>query len=171
MTDTVLNPLAPNHLPWFITPPGEADMLSVFAGIFLIVTVLIVGTFYLKLHSLPERSAHAGRKIQFELVAILGLLSLFTHNHLFWVAALLLAFIDIPDFAGPLRSMAASLGRLSGRGGDETKFADFSPGGADAHAPPTSSPLTPSPPVPSPPAPLPLAVPSAQGPEPEARDA
>lgn len=140
MTDAALNPLAPHSLPWFISPPGATDMLSVMAAVFLVAAILGVGVLYLKIHSLPERSAHAGRKIQFEIVAILGLLSLLTHNHLFWVAALILAFIDIPDFAGPLRSMAASLGRLSGRRADEAAFADLSQGAATAAADPPAAP-------------------------------
>ena len=48
-------------------------------GIFLIGTVLWVGTLYWKLHSLPERMAHKSQKLQFEIVAVLGLISLFTH--------------------------------------------------------------------------------------------
>ncbi len=137
MSDATLNPLAPHSLPWFITAPGTTDTLSVMAAVFLTLTILGVGVLYLKIHSLPERSAHAGRKIQFEIVAILGLLSLFTHNHLFWVAALILAFIDIPDFAGPLRSMAASLGRLSGRRADEAAFTDLPSDAPTAETPPS----------------------------------
>jgi hypothetical protein len=149
MSDAALNPLAPHSLPWFIAAPGTTDTLSVMAAVFLTLAILGVGVLYLKIHSLPERSAHAGRKIQFEIVAILGLLSLFTHNHLFWVAALILAFIDIPDFAGPLRSMAASLGRLSGRGADEAAFTDLSPAAPAAEATPSPAPdvvATPAPP-------------------------
>jgi hypothetical protein len=151
MSDATLNPLAPHSLPWFITAPGTTDTLSVMAAVFLTLAILGVGVLYLKIHSLPERSAHAGRKIQFEIVAILGLLSLLTHNHLFWVAALILAFIDIPDFAGPLRSMAASLGRLSGRRADEAAFTDLT-AVSDS---PAAAPEPPPPPAPPPSRPLP----------------
>lgn len=82
-------------------------------GIFLIVAVLMVGNFYLQLHSLPERMAHKSQKLQFEIVAVLGLLALFTHVHLFWIAALLLAMIDLPDFSTPLRSIAGSVERIA----------------------------------------------------------
>jgi hypothetical protein len=58
--------------------------------------------------------AHRGQKVQFEIVAVLGLLSLFTHNHLFWIAGLLLAFVPLPDFSTPLTSMAQSLGKIAG---------------------------------------------------------
>ena len=82
-----LHPLAPHHLPGFITAPGETDVWMVVMGIFLIVAVLAVGNFYLQLHSLPERMAHKSQKLQFEIVAVLGLLALFTHIHLFWIAS------------------------------------------------------------------------------------
>ena len=52
--------------------------------------------------------------MQFEIVAVLGLLALFTHVHLFWVIGLLLALIDIPDFTGPLHRTAAASGKLAG---------------------------------------------------------
>jgi hypothetical protein len=74
---------------------------------------------YLRLHHLPEHIAHKGNKLQIEIVAVLCLLALFTHEHLFWVAALLLAFIDIPDFGRPLRRMAKSLERIAGITPDE----------------------------------------------------
>lgn len=79
----------------------------------LIIGVVLLGTFYLHLHSLPERLAHKHGRMQFELVAVLGLLALFTHNNLFWVAALLLAFVQLPDFMTPLGSIANSLSRMA----------------------------------------------------------
>ena len=83
-------------------------------GIFLVVVVLAVGNFYLQLHTLPERMAHKSQKLQFEIVAVLGLLALFTHIHMFWIAGLLLALIDLPDFSTPLRSIASSVERIAG---------------------------------------------------------
>jgi hypothetical protein len=108
-----LHPVAPHHLPGFITAPGETDVLMVVMGIFLIFAVLAVGNFYLKLHTLPERMAHKSQKLQFEIVAVLGLLALFTHIHLFWIAGLLLALIDLPDFSTPLRSIAGSVEKIA----------------------------------------------------------
>jgi hypothetical protein len=109
-----LNPAAPHHLPVFITAPGETDVLMVGAAAFLVVAVLVAGLLFLRLHTLPERMAHKSKKIQFEIVAVLGLLALFTHVHLFWVIGLLLAVIDIPDFGGALGRMAGSLERIAG---------------------------------------------------------
>ena len=109
-----LHPAAPHHLPGFITAPGETDILMVGVGIFLIGAVLMVGIFYLHLHTLPERMAHKSQKLQFEIVAVLGLLALFTHNHLFWVIGLFLAMIDLPDFGTPLRRIAGSVEKMAG---------------------------------------------------------
>jgi hypothetical protein len=58
--------------------------------------------------------AHRSQKLQFEIVAVLGLLALFTHNHLFWVIGLFLAMVDLPDFGTPLRSIAGSVEKIAG---------------------------------------------------------
>jgi hypothetical protein len=108
-----LHPLAPHHLPPFITSPGETDVFMALMGILLIVAVLAVGNVYLRLHTLPERMAHKSQKLQFEIVAVLGLLALFTHIHLFWIAGLLLALIDLPDFGTPMRSIAGSVEKIA----------------------------------------------------------
>src|SRR5436190_12873290 len=86
----------------------------VVVGIILIGSILLVGNFYLHLHTLPERMAHKSQKFQFEVVAVLGLLALFTHNHLFWVIGLFLAMIDLPDFSTPLRRIAGSVEKMAG---------------------------------------------------------
>jgi len=44
---------------------------------------------------------------------VLALLALFTHNHIFWIAALLIALVKFPNFSAPLASMAQSLERLA----------------------------------------------------------
>lgn len=109
-----LNPVAGHHLPGFITSPGETDVLMVITAIFLVLAVLAVGILFLRLHTLPERLAHKTQKLQFEIVAVLGLLALFTHMHIFWVVGLLLALVDLPDFGTPLRRMAGSLEKMAG---------------------------------------------------------
>ena len=99
------------HLPAFIADPGETDVWMTVMAIFLVVAVLAVGILFLRLHTLPERMAHRTHKLQFEIVAVLGLIALFTHMHIFWVAGLLLALIDFPDFR---RRSAAWPGRWRG---------------------------------------------------------
>jgi hypothetical protein len=113
LTD-LLHPMTPHHLPFYIVKPGETDVLMIVMGIFLVLAILAVGNLYLRLHSLPERMAHKSQKLQFEIVAVLGLLALFTHIHLFWIAALLLALIDLPDFGTPLRRIAGSVEKIAG---------------------------------------------------------
>src|SRR5262249_57090362 len=69
---------------------------------------------FLRLHTLPERIAHRRHRLQFEIVAVLGLIALFTHMHIFWIAGLLLALIDLPDFGTPLNRIAGSAEKLAG---------------------------------------------------------
>lgn len=129
-----IHPSAPHHLPGFITAPGDTDILMVVVGIILIGAVLMVGNLYLRLHTLPERMAHKSQKLQFEIVAVLGLLALFTHNHLFWVIGLFLAMIDLPDFGTPLRRIAGSVEKIAGApsGGEAPEVADEGRTHADA---------------------------------------
>lgn len=108
-----VNPLAIHHLPSFITAPGQTDWLLVGIGVFLLIIVIILGISFLWLHSLPERMAHKNHKIQFEIVAVLCLLALFTHNNLLWGIALLLAMLDLPDIVSPLDRISASLQRMT----------------------------------------------------------
>ena len=113
MTES-LHPAASDALPSFITPPGETDVLMVVMAVILVLAVLMFGIIYFRLHSLPERMAHRSQKIQFEIVAVLGLISLFTHMHIFWIAGLLLALIELPDFGTPLSRIAGSVEKIAG---------------------------------------------------------
>src|SRR5713226_718417 len=126
-----LHPITPHDLPGFIIAPGDTDTLMVVVGIILIGAVLMVGIFYLHLHTMPERMAHKSQKLQFEIVAVLGLLALFTHNHLFWVIGLFLAMIDLPDFSSPLRRIAGSVEKMAGVPPEEDPTEP--PAGAAAH--------------------------------------
>jgi len=109
-----LHPAASHHMPAFITAPGETDVLMVVTAVILGVAVVGFGILYLRLHALPEQVAHKGQKVQFEIVAILGLIALFTHMHIFWVAGLLLAFVDLPNFSGFLGRIAGSVEKIAG---------------------------------------------------------
>lgn len=110
-----VHPALVDHIPGFITQPGQTDYLFVGVIVFLIVMVLVVGNLYFQLHAVPERIAHRANKVQMEIVAVLALISLFTHNHIYWIIGLLLAFIRFPDFMTPLYSIARSLAKLAGR--------------------------------------------------------
>jgi len=108
------HPLAPHSLPVFIPSPGGPDYLMIGMAIFLVAFVLAIGLLYLRLHMLPDHIAHKSQKVQYEIVGVLGLLAMFTHIHAFWIAGLLLALIDLPDFGTPLRRMAGALDRIAG---------------------------------------------------------
>jgi len=98
-------------MPPFITAPGETDVLLVGMAFVLAGAVLGAGVFFFWLHSLPERMVHNSTKVHFDIVAVLGLLSLFTHIHLFWVAALLLALVKMPQWSIP--DFSSLLGRIA----------------------------------------------------------
>jgi len=108
------HPTATEHLPGFITAPGDTDVLMVVMWGVLAASVLAFGILFLRLHTLPERIAHRTHKLQFEIVAVLGLIALFTHMHIFWVAGLLLALVDLPDFGTPLNRIAGSAEKMAG---------------------------------------------------------
>ena len=103
------HPAATQHLPMFFTAPGETDILFGIVAVILVAAILAAGVFFFWMHSLPERMVHD--KVQFDIVAVLALLSLFTHIHSFWVAALLIALIDFPKFSLP--DFSGSLGRIA----------------------------------------------------------
>ena len=96
--------------------PGSPDILLNLMAVVLVGAVLAVGVMFFWLHSLPERLVHNSTKMHLDLVALLALLSLFTHIHAFWVAALLLAFVKVPDFSffgRRLQSITNSLERIA----------------------------------------------------------
>ena len=106
-------PGAVDHLPVFVTAPGETDVLFILMAVLVLAAVIGLGVIYLRLHALPEQVAHRGQKVQFEIVAVLALLALFTHNHIFWIAGLLLALAPLPDIKTPVSAIVASLDRIA----------------------------------------------------------
>jgi multisubunit Na+/H+ antiporter MnhF subunit len=110
------HPAAVDHIPGFIASPGSPDILLGVMAVVLAGAVLATGVLFFWLHSLPERLVHKSTKLHLDIVAVLALLSLFTHIHLFWVAALLIALVKVPDFSflsRHLQSMTTSLGRIA----------------------------------------------------------
>ena len=110
-----VHPAATHHLPSFITPPGQTDVLMVVTAGFLLVAVVALGLVFLRLYALPQHIAHRGQRLQASIVAILCLIALFTQIYGFWIAALVLAFIEIPDFGGWMPRIAAGLERIAER--------------------------------------------------------
>lgn len=134
MADPVLHELA-HHVPGYIAGPGGEDVLFSFLSIFLLVTVTLIGVLYFKLHALPEKMAHNENHAQFQLVGVLSLLALFTHNNIFWIAALLLAAARLPDFTAPLQAIADSVKELARSGATVAHTAKAAAGQSSAPAP------------------------------------
>ena len=109
------------------------------SGLFLLTALIGVGVLYFKLHALPEQMAHKGQKVQFELVAVLALLALFTHNHAFWIAGLLLALLPLPDFKTPLRTIASSLEAIASKPAQAAQGAQGEAAGAEPDHQPQQS--------------------------------
>lgn len=115
MENPAIHPMASDHLPPFIGTADGGDFLFSVMVMFTIGLILAIGVLYLRLHALPEQLAHGRNHSQKQVIGILALLALFTHNHLFWVLALLVAAFRMPDFLTPLSSIAKSLAVMSGR--------------------------------------------------------
>ena len=132
------NPIATTHLPFFVTAPGQTDVLFNVTLVFVVACIILTGVVFLTIHSLPERMAHKSKKILLDLIALLCLLALLTHEHLFWFAAIVLAFIDIPDFLTPVTRIAKSVETMARQEvGDkpEDRPAPASPDAATADQP------------------------------------
>jgi hypothetical protein len=108
-------PASSVHLPWFVAGPGQTDVLLIIMGVFLVVFTLLIGVLLLRLHHLPEHIAGKEQKVQYQFVAVLCLLAMFTHQNILWVAALLLALVDLPDFTGLFNRIARSVARIGWR--------------------------------------------------------
>jgi len=96
------------HIPGYLAG-ADSDPLMIVMAVILIAMILIAGVLYFKLHAIPEHIAHGKNHTQIQLIAILTILALFTHNNIFWIAALVLAVVELPDFLAPLKSIAKSL--------------------------------------------------------------
>ena len=108
-----IHPLAPHSLPPFVGAADGSDPLFSAIIFIVILAVLGVGVFYLKLHAIPEQLAHKHGNTQSQLIMVLALLALFTHNNVFWVAALILALLKLPDFLTPINSISESLKKMT----------------------------------------------------------
>jgi len=108
---TVNENAAVNDLPFFITAPGHTDGLLVAVALSLVLVVLGLGLLYFRIQAWPDRLARGATKVQLQIVGILGLISLFTFNNIYWVAGLILASIRFPDFVTPLKDMAKALSK------------------------------------------------------------
>ena len=109
MASNTPHSLATEHLPMFISGPGETDAFFIAVAVMVILAIMVVGALYFTLHALPERMAHRANSNQIQLISVLLLVALFTHNNYFFIGALLLASVRLPDWSTPLVSIAKSL--------------------------------------------------------------
>ena len=116
MNEPAVNILQDN-LPFYITGPGETDVLLIAVAIALVAIVVGFGALYFTIQAIPDRIAKGSSKAQMQLVGLLGLISLFTMNNLYWIAAILLAAIRIPDLLTPLTEIGQALKAGALRGG------------------------------------------------------
>jgi multisubunit Na+/H+ antiporter MnhF subunit len=133
---TPRHPVAVDHIPGFIASPGSPDILLGITAAVLIGAVLATGVLFFWLHSLPERLVHKSTKVHFDIVAVLALLSLFTHMHIFWVAALLLALVKVPNFSfltRHLQRITVSLERIADAQPKEGETSSTGPSSAASH--------------------------------------
>ena len=107
-----------DNLPFYITGPAESDILLIVVAVALVGVVVGFGALYFTIQAIPDRIAKGSSKAQMQVVGLLGLISLFTMNNLYWIAAILLAAVRIPDFVTPLADIARSLrSRTDGEAG------------------------------------------------------
>ena len=122
-----IHPLASEHLPGYIAAADGSDYLFTVMVFFTIGLILLIGILYLTLHAMPERMAHNSNHSQMQVVGILALLALFTHNNAFWIIAILVAAFRMPDFMKPITSIATSLSTLAGRDAPPGSLPDTEP--------------------------------------------
>ncbi len=133
MTSADLHPMATGHIPSYVTQADGSDFLFNFMVIFTVGLILLIGVAYFTLHSIPEKMAHENNHPQFQLVGILALLALFTHNGIFWVAAILVAGFQFPDFAAPLRAIADAIRSLAPGASPPPAVPDHEPAAPQEH--------------------------------------
>ena len=115
------HPTAPEHLPFFLPGADGSDPVFIAVVVILLIVLVCVGALYFKIHSLPEHIGEKYNSTQLQLISVLTMLALFTHNNAFWIIALLITVVRVPDFLTPLQKIAASLGKLAADGRDDER--------------------------------------------------
>ena len=132
-----------DHLPFYITGPGESDILFTAVTIALVAILVGFGALYFTIQAIPDRMVKGTSKTQMQIVGLLGLISLFTMNNLYWIAAILLAAIRVPDFMAPLSDIARSLRSRGGSGSEADNMSEAvepAPESASQLSPPVTEP-------------------------------
>jgi hypothetical protein len=85
----------------------------VFTAVFLVLFTVMMGVLMLRLLYLPSKMVPQEQKAKYEVVATLCLLAMFAPGNFLWIAALLVAMIDIPDFTPLLQRIAEAVRRIA----------------------------------------------------------
>lgn len=100
--DSSISDEALARFPFWVTPPGETDSFLITVGLLLVLVLMGFGALYFTVQAIPDRMAAGAHKVQMQLVGVLGLISLFTLNNAFWIAAILIAAVPLHEIF-PLR--------------------------------------------------------------------
>lgn len=111
-----IHSMAPADLPGFLAAADGSDPLFTGVVIGVIVLALILGAVFFRVHNLPDHIAEGDNATQARLVAVMVLIALLSGNEVFWVAALILALVKIPDLTTPLNAIADTLRQRPGGG-------------------------------------------------------
>jgi hypothetical protein len=74
---------------------------------------IAIGSLMFRLLYLPEKMVPKEETAKYQVVATLCLLAMFSPGNLFWIAALLVAMTDIPDFTPFLQRITAAVRRIA----------------------------------------------------------
>ncbi|MDX0772568.1 hypothetical protein [Sinorhizobium medicae] len=81
---------AVEQMPVFITVQRKMDLLFTVMIVIMVLTLLLVDIPYLRRHALPQYPAYFASEANLQVIGALAVVVLFTDNHPFWIAALLL---------------------------------------------------------------------------------
>lgn len=115
--DTISDGLTHDPLPFYITAPGQTDVLFIAVGVFIVLVLVGFGALYFTVQAWPDRMASGLGKTQIQFVGLLGFISLITFNNAFWVAALLLAAIPLTQIVLPVKVTSLRRGKTGKRRG------------------------------------------------------
>ncbi len=79
MASNTPHSLATEHLPMFITGPGETDVFFIAVVVIVILAIMVIGALYFTLHALPEKMAHRTNSNQIHLISIMRKKELMSH--------------------------------------------------------------------------------------------
>lgn len=84
-------------LPFWVTGPEQTDGFMWVVAVVMVAVLIGFGALYFTVQAIPDRMATGAHKIQIQLVSVLGLVSLFTMNNAFWIAAILIAAVPLHE--------------------------------------------------------------------------